>query len=133
MRNSALAFEMAQARLDHALPIEERDIDQETREALTDWQQLRDLDDLGRLAPQIERIILAWDDAWQPYLPGHDEVTLQVIQDGVRMAATGEGDLTAYYKLASAIAEVYEERRPQVYLDLFEGARMLISGECHGK
>ena len=132
MRNSALAFDIAQSRLDYSLPIEERDIDQETREAITDWQQLRDLDDLGRLATQIERLILAWDDAWQPYLPGHYEVTLQVIRDGVRMAATGSGDLTAYYKLAAAIAEVYEDRRPQVYLDLFEGARMLIAGDCHG-
>lgn len=132
MRNSAIAFAVAQARLDYSRPIEERDVDQETREAITDWQQLRDLDNLGRLAPQIERLILAWDDAWQPYLPGHYEVTLQVIRDGVRMAATGSGDLTAYYKLAAAIAEVYEDRRPQVYLDLFEGARMLIAGDCHG-
>lgn len=132
MRNSDLAFDVAQSRYDHALPVEERDIDQEVREAISDWYQLRDLDDLGRLTDQIERLILAWDDAGQIWLPGHYEVTVPVMQEGVRMAATGAGDLESYYKLAAAICEVYEQRRPQVYLDLFEGARMLVEGGCHG-
>ena len=37
-----------------------------------------------------------------------------------------------YEELAAAIAEVWEERRPQVYLDLFEAARMLVAGACNG-
>ena len=129
MRNSAIAFDIAQSRWDHAQPVDDLDIDQETREALTDWRQLAELDNLGRLAPQIERLILAWDDAEQPTLPGHDEITPEIACLGVRMAATGDGGqqgLAAYYALSSAIAEVYEERRPPVYEDLFESARTLI-------
>ena len=131
MRNSALAFEIAQARLDYSLPIEERDIDQETREAITDWQQLRDLDDLGRLAEQIEAVILARDALGRPELPGHDEITVEMEGRAIRMVTRGEGGgmgLRAYYMVAAAQMEVWETQCPErvEYADLFEAARMLV-------
>ncbi len=130
MRNSALAFDIAQARYDRMLPsdpMEQPDI----REILSDSVQLRELDQLGRLSDQIEGLILAWDEQWQPGLPGHDEITPRIAQEGVRMAEAGDGGkhgLVAYYALAAAIAEVWERTRPQVYMDLYNAAEILVEG-----